>query len=228
VLLTLYLTVLAVGIAVLAIRRKSVTDIWNVTCVVVCSLVPILINILVSVVYPVFVPRYLFFLMPYWTVFSAVGIVYLLTIQNFSLVRLVAGGLLVTIVWMSMASSVDYLDLYRKEDWRAVADLLSTECMAPDDLRMFVTTGVEVDALYYNPEVGNNLVGWNRFLKTDPSPDAFREFIPDQYKRACLVESHIHSWEREYVANLRSVLLERYSKVELYAHHGVNVEIFDR
>jgi hypothetical protein len=217
---------MAIGLGALIRGPKETIGIWKIALIAFCGLLPAIMNALVSLVYPVFVDRYLLFLMPYWTVLAAIGMVSPLTLDRFKTAAVLSGVLLIAIVYMSVAVDISYYNYFRKEDWRAAAQFISRQCPSPDNLRLYMEDGVEGNATYYNPTVGDTLNGWSAFLRSKPDNDKVRAFLPKGYIHVCLVLSHLHKLDQPLVTNLRDVLSERYSKMELHTYHGINVEVY--
>jgi hypothetical protein len=230
-LLSLYLISIAVGIAVMFFRSrdpKNITATWKAVLIASCTFLPIGMNILVSLAFPVFVFRYLLYTMPYLTVLAAIGIVSLLYNERLKLSTVLTAVMLGAMVWISVVNDISFLNDYRKEDWRGAARLLRNECVTPEALRLYLTPGVEDDAKYYNERVGSQIENWVDFVKSDPTVDDVRAFLPAEYNRICLVQSHIPSRENQLTNNLHRAISEKYPNVTSRSYHGITVEIFDK
>lgn len=230
-----YLLAVGVGflVGVRACFQKDVITKWKFALVASCLFLPVFMALLVSrVMIPIFVDRYLLFIMPYTAILAAIGIITLVSPdwdnRNVAVITIPIGIVLLAIIVIMSAEGVKtYFELFQKEDWRGASQYLADEC--PTSLRLYYMVFIENDGVYYNTNLKSQVVGWSKFLNKNPNSEKIARFLPSGYSQACLVLGHVHSQNYNEQKNIQSALKFLFPKVtKINKFYGVNIEIYSK
>ena len=168
---------------------------WNFSLISSCLFLPVILAFVISkIMVPIFIDRYLLYVMTYLVLLAASGIV--------ALANLVSKGelhrflfipiIMITVAIFSAFSSRGvqyYYENHKKEDWRNATELLSTKC--PESLRIYYPDFIKKSILYYNPSlipVENEKI--TNFLQHKSEPGKSNLPFSKGYNQVCLVLSH--------------------------------------
>lgn len=183
------------------------------------------------VVSPIFIPRYLIYVVPYLAILAASGIVALAGIKTN--LKVMSIGLKFTmVITISMVTFVSFKGLqkyyadFNKQEWRLAAQLLSEKCS--DSLRIYYHGTGERGIRYYNNSLDSQKNTWANRLVYNPASFAnSKPPFPSQYEQVCLVLSLTNTESRMQNAELiKSIILEQLPTVSDYKYFGVEIYIY--
>ncbi len=193
-----------------------------------CLFLPVAIILFVSAVYkPFFVYRYFLFLMPFFSIFAAVGIVKLIYTKN--LIPMLMGILLFSLITIfSILGVKNYFTKFQKENWRDVSKFLSENCVASDSLRLYYATWTRGFTSYYNNQLKTQNDEVQKNIENTTSEN-IESLIPENYQKVCLVLSQ--NYAPKDVANTRLIqtaIQKKYPNITETKFSGVRVEIYEK
>lgn len=203
---------------------------WKTMLMISCLAMPIVATLLVSeFVTPLFIDRYLLFVLPYLAVFAAVGIVYLVsTIQLSKQFRSLAIPIGIILLLLFVKFSVkDIQDVYKnkKEDWRGASQMLTDECSG--SLRLYYPPFISTSATRYNPDLSSQEAAvLNPLFYNSDDMLELSAALPEQYDQVCLVTSHVFGERVEQAKLIKSAIQSKYPEVTEMKFYGVDIEIF--
>jgi uncharacterized membrane protein len=198
-------------------RDQDVLNRWMHLLVLSCFLVPLLLAWLISILLtPVFVDRYLLFIMPYASIMAGSGIVAFLYAScgnNGLRVTSKAVGILSVFIFVCLSAQgirAYYAD-FQKDDWRTAAQFLRANCS--DGLRLYYPPFVERAVLYYNSELTTQAEKWSE--STNHPSGELDELIttfPAQYEKTCLVAAHVDDFlqEEQIISSIQHAYANRW------------------
>jgi len=213
--------------------RQELVYKWKIFLITFCFLLPILIAFIISAaITPIFVNRYLMYVIPYMTILTAYGILVPAFIrENIKITRFITMPIMIVIfsVFTLFASKglVQYYDSFRKEEWRQVADLLTTKCS--DSYRIYYPEWIGKGILYYNPLLEPQTNPFINYQNSgDLGDDKSSHSIFQSEEQVCLVLSHIKTRQIrvEESEEIKKSLEQEYSNVDTYKYYEVVVEIY--
>jgi uncharacterized membrane protein len=203
---------------------------WKYTLMASCLFLTVAVVLVFSLVKtPIFVDRYLLFILPYLAILAATGIVTLASLgykSRENLIITIPLGItaLVLMIGLSATGIKSYFDTYQKEDWRDVAQLLAEKC--PMGLHLYDRPYLEQMAVYYNANLESQVTNWSKFLSKDSSSKTLAKLLPNGYKQACLVVAEVGT--PKYEAQLKVIqaaIRMKFPEVTEYKFQG-RVEVF--
>jgi uncharacterized membrane protein len=232
-LIYLYLAFVCIGIlAGLGVgSRQDLLTRWKFTLLAGSLFLPVVAALVVSkILLPVFISRYLLYVMTYMVVLAAFGIV---TIGSFGKKSKVLRSIfttaeiagLVLCVHFSTMGIQSYYENAKKEDWRAATQFLATKCF--DSLRLYYAPYMEVPAIYYNPSLISQLSPKWYQLSNNPNSNEIADKFPGEYDQVCLILSHDSDKKQEQI--ILDSILKKYPNVSTtFKFYGGEIEIFSR
>lgn len=211
---------------------KELITKWKYLLIASGLVIPVMSAFLFSKIFsPIFIPRYLLYVIPYLTLLSASGIIALANIKTCRRTLLLTGLIasIVAIVIISLLAGKGlrrYYTDFKKQDWRQTAQLLKEKCS--DSLLVYYHGTGQRGALYYDPSLVSQKTTWSERLVYNPASFAnSAPPFPDQYRQVCLVLSLINTEERAKQAELIiDVIVQRLPNVSVYEFSDVKVHIF--
>ena len=234
-LLVFYLLSVSVGLltGVSAWFQKNIMTKWKLVLVANCLFLPIFMTLLVSIVMaPVFLDRYLLFVMPYMAVLASIGIVTLVKMGwnwKIGIATIPIGiTLFVLIVLWSVNGVSAYFEQFQKENWRAVSQFIKEEG-CEESLRLYYMTYMERNVVYYNANLKSQIKNWSGMLKKNPSSDELVDLFPKEYNQACLVLGHnFASQNRTQTKIIQTAIQTKYPKVMKNSFLQLIVEVYKK
>jgi uncharacterized membrane protein len=245
VLATLCVTLAMAGIIIAFTKASKQKDIyikWKTTLAVLCLILPITLTVLISLVQPLFVNRYLIFILPYLEIFVAESIVCLMYLNRFknktyfgtpiSLIFNYIG--LFTLLSLTILSSVgikNYFTATQKEDYRGVSKLMSKNCL--NSLRLYFPLYVQIGGygIYYNNNLYSQFPTWQNMLDKNATPESIAKRLPNNYNRVCLMIGNLFPETIDIARQLtliRKALQIKYPGVAMIKFYILEVDIYQR
>lgn len=208
---------------------------WKFLVIALSFLLPIIITFIISVIItPIFVDRYLMYVMPFLTILTASGVLIPALIRENNL-----GNWYITEAFMITIISVftlfagkglfKYYAEFTKEEWRQVTDLLTTKCS--DSYRIYYPGWIEKSILYYSPFLQSHV---NPILVTENNGDLGNDNSSNSIimgeEQVCLVLSHEKISQLRIVESelIKNILKKEYTNVDIHKFYGVVVEIYSK
>ena len=142
---------------------------WKFILMVSCFILPIGTALVISkIITPIFLDKYLLYVMPYLAILAANCIVTIASLglqsERFGLLSVSIGiGALALFIMFSDQGIRSYFDDYQKSDWRGATQFLTARCS--ESLRLYYPTYMNLPVLYYNPALDSQVAEWwNQFL----------------------------------------------------------------
>jgi len=233
-LLVLYLLGASIGLGVGArawLRGENLVRKWKFTLMASCLFLPVAIALVFSMAMkPIFVNKYLLFVMPYLAILAAVGIVTLTSFkwERLAFTPILGTSILLTAVALSATGVKAYFEDFQKDDFREVAQFLAKECS--EDLRLYHSERSEAKITYYNADLKSQIprLKWRDKLNEKPSAEELADFLPDGYSRACLMlwRGAANPEVRDQTRVIRSALRTKFAQVATVDFYGMKVETY--
>ena len=142
---------------------------WKLVLMVDCFILPIGTALVISkIITPIFLDKYLLYVMPYLAILAANCIVTIASLglqsERFRLLSVSIGiGALALFIMFSDQGIRSYFDDYQKSDWRGATQFLTARCS--ESLRLYYPTYMNLPVLYYNPALDSQVAdGGTRLL----------------------------------------------------------------
>jgi uncharacterized membrane protein len=206
---------------------------WKVTLMAGCLLLPVFAAFVISkIMTPIFMDRYLFYVMPYLAILTAAGIVAFADFRSKSkkfggIFIPISVGALVLVTWLSAQGIQSYDADYQKQDWKGASEMFTTRCS--DSLRLYYSSSIN-PALYYNPALeSQEEEWWETALAKNPGVDELAASLPKGYRKVCLVLSMIDSDQKiEQQKIIRAALQKEFPEKSDFNFYGIEIEIYKR
>lgn len=206
--------------------QKDIIKRWTFILIASCLFLPVITLFVISkTITPLFVNRYLFFVLPYLTIFSAIGIVNLINFR-WKIFKLAGILALLLTIGLSVETDKHFFETFKKEDWRGVSQFMTTNCSDEKDLRLYYVTWVEGYTSYYNSALKPQNKSLEQALNNSNS-NKIVELIPDGYDKLCLVLAQ--NWttkDKSQTKVIQSTLKAKYPIVTKTQFYLVDVEIY--
>lgn len=233
-LLLFYIFFAGIGVLLrerLGFQKDQITR-WKHILIVTALFIPVISALAISfLVYPIFIPKYLLYVMPYLAVLAAVGIMavgsYAWSKKKLrSIVLPAAIGLLVVFGYFSFMGVKSYYQNPQKTDWRTASQLITTRCS--DALRLYYAPYVDMSVLYYNPALTSQKADWwVDTLQSNPDVDQLAASLPNEYDQVCLVLAHAVDQNQQMV--IQNALKRKYPDVSTIKYDKVlEIQIYKR
>ncbi len=214
----------------LGLQKDPMTR-WKFSIVASCLLFPVIAALVISYyIYPIFVPKYLLYVMPYLAILAATGIVALAGYgwlhKKIKYIMIPTGiGALVVFGWLSIASINSYYENNRKTDWRSASQLLSTKCS--QSLRLYYAPYTDMCVTYYNPALmSQKKEWWVTILNNNPDSDELAASLPSEYQQVCLVLAHAGDQNQQQV--IQAALVNKYPDVNTVKYEEMEIIIYSK
>lgn len=212
--------------------QKDTLSRWKIALMICCLTFPVISSLFISYYYyPIFVPKYLLYIMPFLTVLAAYGIVALASFawerkRFHSLVVPAAIGVLALFGSLSLVGVKSYYQNHQKTDWRTASQLMTTRCS--DALRLYYAPYVDMSVLYYNPALTSQKADWwVDTLQSNPDADQLAASLPNEYDQVCLVLAHAVDQNQQMV--IQNALKKIYPDVSSIKYDEVlEIQIYKR
>ena len=204
---------------------------WKFTLMASCLFLPVIMALVISkIMIPIFLDKYLLYVMPYLAVLVATGIVALVSYgwkrKKFKFL-FVSIGIIVLVLFalLSTASIQSYYNNYQKEDWRKATQFLTLRCS--ESLRLYYAPFVDIDVLYYNPALySQEAEWWKNILSKNPDSNELTASLPNGYSQVCLVLSHVGNQQQEKI--IQAAIQKKFPIVSTFMFYGLEIEIDER
>lgn len=188
---------------------------------------PIILTVLISIVKPIFVNRYLLFVMPYLAIITAYGIVSLFRFNKWSNKNYIGSALLLLFISLSIMGVKNYFSTFQKEDYRGVAQFMSHNCL--NSLRLYYPKRGDSYVTYYNGKLKSQFPSWYGLLNNKVSAENIANNLPNDYKKVCLMLGHLfpETAEERFQINLIQTALQiKYPKVSKVKFYELEVDTY--
>ena len=213
---------------------RNPIKLFELTLLVNCLLLPIILSIAISLLLtPIFLDRYLIFIMPYFTVLSALGLIQITKLGGKKLISkiitlLTSFAIFASIIYLSITGTLSYFKNFQKEDWRSASQFLENNCLGSDNLRLYYMIYTERDATYYAPNVNSQITNWSKVVNKNPSVEDIQKAIDNKpYSKACLIVSHVSGPYVPTLKNIDSALTQKFPKVKTTDFSQIQVKIYE-
>ena len=224
-LVALYIYTAIAGVIIEAIRVNKQGEVfskWKLVLIACSLILPVVLTLLISFIKPIFVDRYLLFIMPYLAIFAAYGIVSFVDLDKWKSRNFIGVVLLLIFILLSVIGIKNYFSTYQKEDYRGVAKFMSHNCL--NSLILYYPEWVSVREYvpYYNNKLQSQFPSWYGLLYGNSTPDNIAKHLPSSYSKACLMLGYLFpktTQEEAQISLIQTALKIRYpkeSKVKFY------------
>ena len=214
------------------LRQTGNQNRWKIVLVLNCFFAPVLIAILYSlIIKPIFVNRYLFFVMPYLAVLTATGVAAVVEFGfrrgRWHYIASAAGILsLIGLSFLSGCGLSSYYSSFDKEDWRGATKYIARNCS--DGFRLYYTTHSELNVLYYDPNlVSNNTKWWKKIIQSGVTDGKMEALLPGNTEKVCLILGQAFLQNTQTLDTIKNYLHNNYSKVTDSQFVDIEVLIYE-
>jgi mannosyltransferase len=212
-------------------NQKNFFTRWKFWLMASCFIFPIFSALIISkVIVPIFVKRYLIYILPYLAILAAAGIMSIVFLGKKARYLSASVGIIVLILFTFLSSKgvQNYYNNFQKEDWRGEAQILASKCS--DSLRLYYVTSTDVNFLYYQPSLySQDAKQWNNILKNNLDINDYASGLSKRYEQVCLVLSQPSKRDKIKLQILQTALLKEFPKDDLIKFTpGMRVEIYSQ
>ncbi len=199
--------------------------------------IPLLITCLVSFVKPLFVDRYLIFVMPYMIIYFSLGLSYLYK-QNKKIIdnKLFIAVMIVIIILSALGLTNYYLN-YKKEDYRGISNYMVNNCH--DSLKLFYPQWIKDHGYlsYYDSRIISDFPTWYKLLYSDNFDINFknvRDAVQSENReslKVCLMIGYlspITNKEMNEIKVIKSAIKDLYPLEKEIPFYNLNLYIYER
>jgi uncharacterized membrane protein len=230
--LNLYIFVIGIYLIVIMCRMgklKGLIQRWKFLLLMSCLFLPVILTIFFSAIKPIFVDRYLIFVMPYLAIVTANGIVSFVDIERWRNRNFIEILLFGTLMVVLLLGTKNYFDTRQKEDYRSMAGFMTDNCT--NGLILFYPQYVEPYIPFYNPSLKSQMVGWQKLLNQSLEPKDLIRHFPSGYEKLCLMLGIRLDTveERKQIDLARKAFILRYPKLSINVFpEQLEVDVFSR
>lgn len=228
-LLTLCLIVGGIGLIIeRSWLNKNLFAKWKYSLLVSCLFVPPITLLIISHYWsPIFINRYLLFIMPYLLIFIAIGITNFI-ISEFKIFKIIGVIVLISIICFSILGVKNYFLQYQKEDWRGLSQYMTSNCLATEDFRLYYVTWISNFTSYYNQNLKSQDEAVQKSLNNSNS-EQIANMLPIDYKKVCLVLGQ--NWatkDKIQTKNIRDALSTKFTKKTQVKFYQLELYVYEK
>lgn len=228
--LYIYLTLGGLGVAFLKANQVKNDYIkWKLMLMTSCLFLPIIMTVVISLIKPIFLNRYLLFVMPYLAIFASCSIVYLINFERWKSKNYIGISLLALIIILSFTGVNNYYKTYQKENYRGATQFMSNNCS--ESLIIYYPQWISSYTHFYNSNLVSQVPWLYGSLDKSSDPEYFVKRLPSNNKQACLMLGSLSpgtNKQKNQINLIRAALQMKYPNVSEAKFNGLEVDIYKK